>query len=77
MADSVLDLPAILLYAKEKNVGVFLWATWYAVSRQMDEVFPLYAKMGVKGFKIDFFDRDDQVVVASTYQIAYGQQKIN
>ena len=70
MSDSVLDLPAILLYAKEKNVGVFLWATWYAVSRQMDEVFPLYAKMGVKGFKIDFFDRDDQVVVASTYQIA-------
>ncbi len=70
MADSVLDLPAILQYAKDKNVGVFLWATWYAVSRQMDEVFPLYAKMGVKGFKIDFFDRDDQVVVASTYQIA-------
>src|SRR4029079_8416687 len=53
--DSVLNLQAVLDYAKQKNVGVFLWATWYAVSRQMDEVFPLYAKMGVKGFKIDFF----------------------
>ena len=68
--DSVLNLQAVLDYAKQKNVGVFLWATWYAVSRQMDEVFPLYAKMGVKGFKIDFFDRDDQLVVASTYAIA-------
>ena len=27
-------------------------------------------KMGIKGFKIDFFDRDDQIVVASTYEIA-------
>jgi alpha-glucosidase len=26
--------------------------------------------MGVKGFKIDFFDRDDQIAVASTYEIA-------
>ena len=26
--------------------------------------------MGVKGFKIDFFDRDDEKVVASTYAIA-------
>ena len=30
----------------------------------------MYSKMGVKGFKIDFFDRDDQAVVASTYEIA-------
>lgn len=26
--------------------------------------------MGVKGFKIDFFDRDDQLVLASIYEIA-------
>jgi alpha-glucosidase len=36
----------------------------------MDEVFPLYSTMGVKGFKIDFIDRDDQKAVASTYEIA-------
>ncbi len=67
---SGLDLQTIIDYGKQKNVGVILWASWYAISQQMDTAFPLYAKMGVKGFKIDFFDRDDQKVVASTYEIA-------
>lgn len=65
-----IDLQGIIDYGKQKNVGVILWATWYNVFRQMDAAFPLYSKMGVKGFKIDFFDRDDQVLVRSTYDIA-------
>jgi alpha-glucosidase len=64
------NLQEIIDYGRMKNVGVVLWATWYNINRQMDAAFPLYAKMGVKGFKIDFFDRDDQVVVRSTYNIA-------
>jgi alpha-glucosidase len=65
-----INLQEIIEHGKQKNVGVILWATWYAVSHQMDTIFPHYASMGIKGFKIDFFDRDDQVVVASTYEIA-------
>ena len=65
-----IDLKEIVDYGKQKHVAVILWATWSNIARQMDEIFPLYSKMGVKGFKIDFFDRDDQVVVASTYAIA-------
>ena len=64
------DLQTIVDYGKQKNVGVILWASWYAITQQMDEAFPLYAKMGIKGFKIDFFDRDDQVVLQSCYAIA-------
>lgn len=64
------DLQAIIDYGKQKNVGVIIWATWYNVLRQMDTAFPHYAAMGIKGFKIDFFDRDDAQVVASTYAIA-------
>jgi alpha-glucosidase len=66
---SAINLQGILDYGKQKNVGVILWATWYAVTQQMDKVFPLYSKMGVKGFKIDFVDRDDQIAVASLYEI--------
>ncbi len=66
----VIDLQEIIRYGKEKNVDVILWATWYALIRQMDEIFGKYGGMGVKGFKVDFFDRDDQKVVASTYEIA-------
>jgi alpha-glucosidase len=65
-----IDLQEILDYGKQKGVDVILWASWYAVTQQMDTVFPLYAKMGVKGFKIDFVDRDDQKAVASLYEIA-------
>ena len=67
---SRIDLQAIIDYGKQKGVGVILWATWYAVSHQMDKVFPYYSKLGVKGFKIDFIDRDDQVAIASQYDIA-------
>jgi len=65
-----IDLKEILRYAKEKNVGVILWASWAAITDQMEQVFPKYAAMGVKGWKIDFVDRDDQPAVASTYAIA-------
>ena len=65
-----INLQEILDYGKQKGVGVILWASWYAISQQKDTVFPLYSKMGVKGFKIDFVDRDDQVAVASLYEIA-------
>jgi alpha-glucosidase len=65
-----INLQEIIDYGKQKGVGVILWATWYAVNTQMDKAFPFYANMGVKGFKIDFIDRDDQVAIASTYAIA-------
>jgi len=63
-------LQEIVDYGRRKGVGVILWASWYAVTQQMDEIFPLYSAMGVKGFKIDFIDRDDQKAVSSTYEIA-------
>ncbi len=65
-----INLEEIVEYGKQKKVGVILWASWNGVMKQKDIIFPLYSKMGVKGFKIDFIDRDDQLAVASTYEIA-------
>jgi alpha-glucosidase len=65
-----INLQEIIDYGKQKGIGVILWASWYAVTQQMDTVFPLYSRMGAKGFKIDFVDRDDQIAVASLYEIA-------
>ena len=64
------NLREIIAHGKEKGVGVILWASWIEILQQMDKVFPLFQEMGVKGLKIDFIDRDDQVAVASTYEIA-------
>ena len=64
------NLQEIIAHGKEKGVGVVLWASWIEILQQMDKVFPLFEEMGVSGLKIDFIDRDDQVAVASTFEIA-------
>jgi alpha-glucosidase len=63
-------MPELLAYAKSKNVGVWLWAHWTDIDRQMDEAFPLYEKWGVPGVKIDFMDRDDQWMVDFYHRVA-------
>jgi len=40
-----------------------------------DKVMKHYADMGIKGFKVDFFDRDDQQVIASAYKVAESAAK--
>lgn len=56
------DVKEIIRYGKEKNVGVILWLTWLTVQNNMD-VFATFEKWGVKGVKIDFMERSDQVMV--------------
>ncbi len=58
-----IDLEEIISYAEKRNVGVLLWAGWLPLDWNMEKVFSHYAEMGIKGFKIDFMDRDDQRVV--------------
>lgn len=55
-----LDLKEVVDYANKKGVGVILWALFRALDQRIDEVFSYYSKMGVKGFKIDYIERDDQ-----------------
>ena len=69
-ASSALDLKAVVDYGKGKGVGVILWSTWYAAMKGLDNAFSYYSEMGVRGFKIDFLDRDDEVMTNSTYLIA-------
>ena len=42
----------------------------YPLDQKIDEAFSKYSKMGVKGFKIDFMDRDDQKMVQYYYRMA-------
>ena len=67
---SKLDVQQVVDYGKQKNVGVILWSTWYAITRNTDALFSKFSQMGIKGFKIDFIDRDDQKMVSSLYEIA-------
>lgn len=58
-----INLPELTAYAKSKNVGLILWAGYYAFDRDMEKVCKHYSEMGIKGFKVDFMDRDDQYMV--------------
>lgn len=58
-----IDIPALVEYAKAKDVRLFLWAHWKHIDKQMDKAFALYEKWGIAGVKIDFMDRDDQDMV--------------
>lgn len=65
-----MNVEELISYGKQRNVGIILWASWYAINQVLDDAFSQYSKMGVKGFKIDFIDRDDQKMVKSIYDIA-------
>ena len=58
-----IDLPMLCDYAAKKNVGLILWAGYWAFNRDMEGVCKHYSSMGIKGFKIDFMDRDDADMV--------------
>lgn len=57
-----INLPMLIDYASEKNVGLILWAGYYPFERDMERVCKHYSDMGIKGFKIDFMNRDDQLI---------------
>lgn len=63
-----INLPELVEYGKSKGVGIILWAGYWAFDRDMEKVVKHYADMGVKGFKIDFLDRDDQEMVRFLYR---------
>ncbi|WP_418310504.1 glycoside hydrolase family 97 catalytic domain-containing protein, partial [Phocaeicola sp.] len=63
-----IDIPELVNYGKSKNVGIILWAGYHAFDRDMEKVVKHYSNMGVKGFKVDFMDRDDQEIVDFLYR---------
>lgn len=65
-----IDLKKLVAYADAKRVGIILWAGYWAFDRDMEAVCRHYAAMGIKGFKVDFMDRDDQQMVDFIYRAA-------
>ncbi|MGM0475372.1 MAG: glycoside hydrolase family 97 protein [Bacteroidota bacterium] len=58
-----IDIPRLVEYAMEREVGILLWLNWEHLLPRMDEAFALYRDWGVQGVKIDYMDRDDQEMV--------------
>ena len=72
-----INLDSIITYGKSRMVGVILWSTMVAIVKNTDSLFAHYSRLGVKGFKIDFLDRDDQQMVKRVYDVAASAAKYN
>jgi alpha-glucosidase len=49
-----LDLPEVIRYAKQRDIGIILYVNRRALERQLDEILPLYQRWGVSGVKYGF-----------------------
>ena len=73
-----IDLKELVSYGNSRGVGIILWSSWRnmigndALDGQaaMERYMQHYQDMGIKGFKVDFFDRDDQQVASSAYRMS-------
>ena len=65
-----IDIPELVAYGEERGVGIILWAGYWALNRDIEGLCKHYSEMGVKGWKVDFLDRDDQEMVRFVYDLA-------
>lgn len=64
------DLPQLISYGRSKGVGIVLWGVFNVLDENLENVCSHYADMGIKGFKVDFMDRDDQTAVEMVERLA-------
>lgn len=53
------DVPHLIDYANGKNIGIILWMTSAQVYGKEEKIAAHFAKLGAKGFKVDFMERAD------------------
>lgn len=71
-------IPELIEYGREHGVGIILWSSWRNMIGNdpiggddiMERYMAHYERIGIKGFKVDFFDRDDQQAIASVWRMA-------
>ena len=56
-----IQLPKLIEYGKSKGVDIVLWAVFNVMDENLETICKTYADMGIKGFKVDFMDRDDNI----------------
>ena len=65
-----IDLQQLIDYGREKGVGIVLWTVFNVLDEHLTEACEQYRQMGIKGWKIDFMDRNDQTAVEMAERIA-------
>ncbi|MBR0180449.1 MAG: glycoside hydrolase family 97 protein [Prevotella sp.] len=65
-----IDLQGLIDYGKQRGVSIVLWTVFNVLDEHLVEACEKYKAMGIKGFKIDFMDRNDQNAVEMAERLA-------
>jgi len=65
-----INMDELTAYAKEKNVGIILWVVWKSLDDQLIPALDQYEKWGIKGIKVDFMQRNDQLLVNYYFKVS-------
>jgi alpha-glucosidase len=58
-----INMEELTAYARQKNIGIILWVVWKTLDDQLVPALDQYATWGIKGIKVDFMQRSDQLVM--------------
>jgi len=65
-----INMEELTAYSKQKNVGLILWVVWKTLDDQLIPALDQFAKWGVKGIKVDFMQRSDQLLIDYFYKVS-------
>jgi alpha-glucosidase len=65
-----INMEELSAYAKQKNVGIILWVVWKTLDDQLQPALDRFSKWGIAGIKVDFMQRDDQLVVNFYHKVS-------
>jgi alpha-glucosidase len=65
-----INMEELTAYAKQKSVGIILWVVWKTLDDQLIVALDQYQKWGVKGIKVDFMQRSDQLLINYYHKVS-------
>lgn len=65
-----IDMSKLIEYANSKGGGILLLTTSTSLAHHFDRAFDTFEKWGIAGIKMDFMQRDDQIMNEFCYKVA-------
>lgn len=70
-----INMEELSRHAKQKGVDLILWTSWLVLDQQLDTALDVFSKWNIKGIKVDFMQRDDQLMVNYYERVARAAAK--
>jgi alpha-glucosidase len=65
-----INMEELTAYARQKNVGIILWVVWKTLDDQLIPALDQFERWGIKGIKVDFMQRSDQLLIEYYHKVS-------